>query len=86
MAGVQTHPHSSLQLKKLKTMLSALGQDCLFSASPSAALLSQEAHGQPHGAAGNQSASRNQLLKYEQDEQVKILPLVHVILNTTPYI
>lgn len=47
---------------------------------------SQEAHGQPHGAAGNQSASRNQLLEYEQDEQVKILPSVHVILNTTPYI
>lgn len=85
MAGVQTHLHSSLQLKKLKTMLSALGQ----TACSLQALLqpfSQEAHGQPHGAAGNQSASRNQLLEYEQDEQVKILPSVHVILNTTPYI
>lgn len=85
MAGVQTHLHSSLQLKKLKTMLSALGQiACSLQAllQPS----SQEGHGQPHGAAGNQSASRNQLLEYQQDKQVKILPLVHVILDTTPYV
>lgn len=84
MAGVQTHLHSSLQLKKLKTMLSALGQ----TACSLRALLqpfSQEAHGKPRSAAGNQPASHKQL-EYKQDKQVKILPLVHIIFDTTLYI